>query len=328
MWERTRQIEREHGQRLAGDVARHAVEYKFSRGFVDEVVMTAGSFRKHGEDLFRRYVIRALSLRPYDDAAVKTLATCPHLGLVRELILGSRDATPKRSVSLEPLVGSPHLAGLEKLSLDGCVTSGATAEKFFAELDAPRLSQITVGAGLFGARPLLGLAQNRRIAASLDTIYTYMLERTRGTYRVEPNADAIADRAFDLLAAQPPPLRYIHLDAWFAADHRIAALVSATRATLDRFEVRDVGPRTIAALGTCAALTDASLRLERVDVAPVIDLVRRLPRLHSLSIHATSWSDAQVVAAASELESLPAEHPLRDIDVTGQHKTRRAVRAP
>ncbi|MBA3540898.1 MAG: TIGR02996 domain-containing protein, partial [Deltaproteobacteria bacterium] len=42
LWPRVEAILRDHGTRIAGDVAEHALEYRFHRGFVEQVTMTGG----------------------------------------------------------------------------------------------------------------------------------------------------------------------------------------------------------------------------------------------------------------------------------------------
>jgi uncharacterized protein (TIGR02996 family) len=309
--------------RIAGEVSEVASEYEIGVGFVERVTMAAGTFKKHGERLFRAQPIRALRLKPWNDEAVATLVKCPHLALVRELSLESVGIGFERVVSIAPLA-KLQLDRLEHLQLRCTITTGPDGEKFFRELVAPKLRSITVGAGFLGAGALRGLAVNKQLCSQLEDIHMHMLTTSCQDTRIESKANAIADEALGKIAL--PKLRSLSLsDVWFATDERIAKLVKRLPA-LTTLEVDSSGAKTVAAL-------TSSRRVKAIDVreplaAKTLTAMLAMPQLASLYVDGDDWTETQIKDMAETLLALPKSHPLKEVYFAGEYFQRLNKRFP
>lgn len=85
----------------------------FSRGFVNEVVIDASVFAKRGNELWAVSPVSQLHLNRIELAA-EQLAACPHLARVRTLTISG----PVAPGALRTVLESPHLAGLQRLTLE------------------------------------------------------------------------------------------------------------------------------------------------------------------------------------------------------------------
>ncbi|MDQ3364030.1 MAG: hypothetical protein M3680_01185 [Myxococcota bacterium] len=312
-----RQIEamgKAHRARIAGEVAELVSDFKTGAGFVEGVTMTAGAFKKHGERLFRAQPIRALTVKPWNDEAVATLVKCPHLALVRELILESVAFGHERVVSIAPLA-KLKLERLDQLSLNSTITTGPDGEKFFQELVAPRLRSIRVGGGFLGAGALRGLAANTQLCSQLGELDMYMLSSSCQKTRLEAKANEVADKAFGKLAL--PKLRSLSLhDVWFATDERIARLVKKLP-VLEMFDVDDAGAKSVAALTSSRTVT--CLPVREPLPAKTLTALLAMPKLRSLYIAGDEWTAAQTKHMAETLLALPKSHPLKEVYFAGDY---------
>ena len=309
-------------QRIAGDVASLATESKLAGGFVAHVTMPAPAFKKHGEQMFRAQPIRGLTVRPWSDDAVATLAKCPHLGLVRELTLESPLTGSERAVAIAPLAGVV-LERLDELRFERAITTGPDAERFFGELRAPRLRTLRIRSGFLGISAIRGLAGNARLCAQLEEVELRWLPLAFGGMRLDPTrAEALADTAIEALAL--PNLRSLALDeVWFATDARVAKLV-ATTPLLESCDVDTLGERSAVALARCTRLRSCVL-YQPLPPHLLANLLA-LPALASLRIVGHAWAPQDVGATVDALLALPPSHPLQHVTSWGPGFERLAER--
>lgn len=311
---KSKRLVEDHGKRLAGLAGEVATEYRLAGGFVDEITIAAPAFKRHGDELLRTHPIRRVRIRPYTAAAVETLARSPNLARVRELEL----ASSAKHVPLAPLHGFAFDA-LEALELRDLITLGTDGETFFARLAAPRFRKLEVIGGLFGARPLRGLASN---CTSLVELAMANVRRAIGETRLEANAAALADEAFAALAL--PSLRTAVFNAcWFATDARLADLVERAP-SLASFAADAAGPRTYAQLARAHTLEE--LRIWSPLEQAQLEALLALPQLRAL--HVDNVPAADVPRIAETLLALPASHPLTSVWFAGPYHARLRARFP
>lgn len=185
--ERSEALLREHGKRWMGGLkALGATDFRYSRGFVEEVSLSEQDLAEHGESLFALEPVQRLHLevrkgkelakaaaRPWFEqlrwlklsgsgvnAAAAALASAEHAGRLEALVMPSVDLD-----GVAALAGSETLAGLRSLSLTGNEGLGDEAAEALAEchvsLERLYLSGIDLSdegaAVLAGAEPLQSL---------------------------------------------------------------------------------------------------------------------------------------------------------------------------
>jgi uncharacterized protein (TIGR02996 family) len=128
-----------YGKGWAGKALRSLVRgWRFRRGFVEEVTLSADAFLRNAEELFRLAPVRRVRLV---DAGghIGDLAACPHLARLEGLDLRHTDGLdPARAAAL---LASPHLAGLRFLGLRG--TGMCSGPGLRALAACPRLANLT-----------------------------------------------------------------------------------------------------------------------------------------------------------------------------------------
>ena len=179
--------------------------------------MTALAFKRHGDEILRSQPVRLVKIKPYNAAAIETLAQSSHLARVRALEF----SLSAKIAPLAPLRGF-FFEKLEALELRNLITQGTDGETWLTKLAAPRLRKLDVVGGFLGAHPFRGLISNKALCTTLEDLSMANLRRECGT-RLESNAAAIADDAFAALAL--PNLRVAYFNScWFGTDARMAQL--------------------------------------------------------------------------------------------------------
>lgn len=155
-------LERQHGG--FGNLAQVAIaKTELRGGFVERVEVTPARWIKHAGEIIRTTPLRDLRLKG-KSAKFAQIAEMPELGQLTSLELRQ----PKiDNASLEALVKSPHLAGLESLGLHGteCTSIGSVLSQ------SPLLSQLTtleLSAELISSRDVQLIGENSRRLQTLE----------------------------------------------------------------------------------------------------------------------------------------------------------------
>jgi hypothetical protein len=337
------------GPRIAGTVAEHASGYSFARGFVSEVTMTAGGFRKHGGRFFREHPVDALRLRPVDEASVAKLASCPELGLVRRLSLGAEESHEQRYARLAGFAGCRYFDALEHLDLSHCITDPMDWEHFLDGLMAPRLRSIDLSWAFASPRCLRSIARNPNLPRleelrfdRISVLADHERPGRRGA-RVpaeflvrEEDAPAILQEAFELLADSPTvkSLKRLRLGGSKTTSADVARLVAGANAERleelfldDCWFVTDDGLRAIAASSRLRALQRLSVRSTRTTDAGLEALLAssHLSSLRTLSLFWNlhvwdGYGPASAERIAALLLALPSSHPLAEVNWEPMHE--------
>jgi uncharacterized protein (TIGR02996 family) len=296
--QRTAELVRRHGPRLAGEIAELASAYTLAGGFVDTVAMSAATFRTHGDRLFRAQPIRRLILQPFHSKALATFVRAPHTALVRELELATTDlrATPTMAA-----LADADFARLAQLDLEGVVLAGADGEHALAHLRAPRLRSLQIRRGRFELAAFSGLASNRALTSSLETL---VLSPTDG-------GSATSLTPFSTISL--PNLRRLVLDnCRFGLEAHVAALIGRAP-RLEHAQLDVSGSHVCAALAGCRELRAISID-RRID-ADTFDAILRLPKLEAMTLR---YDLEPASLYADRLLALPASHPLRGVEFPGR----------
>ncbi len=119
------------------------------RGFAEDVAMDAAAFLERGEELWRVCPVKRLRLRNIDGLA-RQLSQCSALARASHLELGGKP--PLTAMALRTLWESPHLTGLQALSLDGAPLTDADLSSLASSTVAPSLRRLKLsGAQITGA---------------------------------------------------------------------------------------------------------------------------------------------------------------------------------
>src|SRR5439155_19737312 len=111
---RERELLARHEAEWVGPLADWLLAWTFHRGFIEEVVVEAGTFLAHAEDLFGAAPVESLHV-PEAGAVSAECAACPYLARFRRLRFGSDDGDgePLGDEGVAALARSPHLTGVE-----------------------------------------------------------------------------------------------------------------------------------------------------------------------------------------------------------------------
>lgn len=148
----------EHGDRLAGDLARRADSYELEAGFVRAIRMKASTFATHGDRLLQEHPIQTLTVTTVTDKGLRKLPGAKGLLRLRHLVL-EQGYGRQRPVDLGPFCDSPHLGFLQKLTLDNCPLAGAPAAAF-RRIQAPNLRTLELSMFSDAHQVLEGLTDN------------------------------------------------------------------------------------------------------------------------------------------------------------------------
>lgn len=301
----------DHGKRLAGRAGEVAAEYKLAGGFVDAITIAAPAFKRYGDELLQSQPVRLVKIKPYNAAAIETLAQSPHLARVRALEF----SFGAKSVPLAPLRGF-LFEKLEALELRDLITQGTDSETWLTKLAAPRLRKLHVVGGFFGARPFRGLVFNKALCTTLEELTMANLRRECAGTRLESNAEAIADDAFAALAL--PNLRVVWVNScWFGTDARMAQLVRKSPALVS-FAADCSGTKTYEQLARSRTLE--ATRLEAPIDQALFEELLKLPKLRSLEVNNIPAADRPRIAET--LLALPSTHPLASVWFAGPYHAR------
>ena len=114
----------QHRHRWLGLLGRLSPDAVFQRGFVEQAVLRADDFLRHGDELFSAHPLHRLGLIGIGNL-MPEVAASPHLAGLSALDL--RENVLHEDV-LRSLAGSPHLGRLRELNLARTDTSGAGLE--------------------------------------------------------------------------------------------------------------------------------------------------------------------------------------------------------
>ncbi len=292
------ELVRRHGARLAGEIAQLASSYTLEGGFVDTVAMTAATFRRHGDRLFRAQPIRKLVIRPFHSKALATFASAPHAALVRELELAATDV---RATPIMATLAEADLARLEQLDLEGVVLANADGEHAMAKLRAPRLRSLQVRRGRFELAALAGLAENRAVTASLEDLV------------ISPADGGSATSQAPFSRISLPNLRRLVLEhCRFGLESHVATLI-ARAPRLEHVRLDGCGELVCKALTACRELR--SIAIDRQLTEDTFEAILGLPKLETMKLRYDLRPDH---VYADRLLALPTSHPLRGVEFPGR----------
>jgi uncharacterized protein (TIGR02996 family) len=155
------ELQKAHGERIAGEIAQLASKYTLERGFVTRVQMAAPIFAKHGERLLASAPVQELQLDPVNAEALAQLARAPALRGLRALRITQLDEHTQ-PMPFDELCRSPYFEALSRLGVSRWATEGKPRESF-AKLAAPRLEQLFLFAVDSSPEILEGLARNESV---------------------------------------------------------------------------------------------------------------------------------------------------------------------
>jgi uncharacterized protein (TIGR02996 family) len=158
-----------HGAEWAAPLAGMVQEYRFRRGFVEEVTMPGPAFLQHAPQLFRLTPLRRVRFTAL--GTWQTLFESPHLAGLSGLDLTGIGLGDH---ALRALLASPHLTGLTSLTLASCHVSDAGAA---ALADSPLLARVTA----------LDLSRNRIGPAGLQALLSSPYRARLRTLSLEGN---------------------------------------------------------------------------------------------------------------------------------------------
>lgn len=169
---RTQRWARKLGRDWAGSAADHALLFEFRRGFVERVIMSAGAFLAHGEEVLDDNPIRQVTLIGAS-TVTEALARSPHLGQVKALHLTGCGLGDR---GIAKLLATPCLDKLRTLRLGSNGLEDRSAEALarcrwlrnLADLDLSHNAIGDVGAAAIAASP--HLRHLRRIDLSANYI--------------------------------------------------------------------------------------------------------------------------------------------------------------
>jgi uncharacterized protein (TIGR02996 family) len=108
---------KKHGKKWAGEIATLVERYKFRRGFVEYVRVTATNFLKHGKRLFELAPLREVRFDQIGDR-MPALVKSPHFGRAEALGFNSHIGDQLHDGNqLDALLGAPSLATVRRLEL-------------------------------------------------------------------------------------------------------------------------------------------------------------------------------------------------------------------
>lgn len=287
---RIEQLEKDFGERIAGEVAQLASSYMLRRGFVWCIEMSAPTFAKHGERLLASHPIERLELKPVNDKALARLAKAAALKGLRTLYI-SQIIGRQRPMSLDELCRSPHFDSLQRLELWNWQSSGAPQEAF-AQLRAPQLQSLFLYEVDSAPQLLAGLARN----SSVQLRDLEISQRRRENWLVD-----LGGPAFERLER-------LRIDSDGAGVGRM--FDKASLPALIHLELGDDVPLEL--IG-CANLRRLRVVGERIDGRSLIHLIERHPKLEAVQVW---FMNASEVNRALELAlKLAPEHPLATLQL-------------
>jgi uncharacterized protein (TIGR02996 family) len=222
---RIAELEREHGERIAGEVARLASAYTLERGFVTRIQIMAARFGKHGERLVECHPIERVELEQLRDQELVRCACTAALRRVRVLsLLEPGDISWRTWMTLWC---SPHFTALRRLEMSGWGDYGAM-QMALTELRAPQLQSMSLANVSHPGPVLAGLAHNKTVrlrdldASWCMTPYVAVRLNGRGFEQLErlrlrnPTRHKDEREWFD--GASLPALTSLELDGYFPLD--------------------------------------------------------------------------------------------------------------
>lgn len=115
--EAAKQLQLQHGKSWTNGADALVTHCKFSRGFVEGVIVDARRYVDHADELFRAAPIRHLVLSEVGDL-LGTILRDPHLAQVVSLSIGNTSRKhPIGDAGLIGVAASPHLRGLKVLDV-------------------------------------------------------------------------------------------------------------------------------------------------------------------------------------------------------------------
>jgi len=154
---RIRQLEREHGRRIAGLIGEHAHHYQLDRGFVSTAEMSAIAFASHGEQMLREHPLGRLGLLKYTVREIERLVEAPALPELQGLQLRRGEPMP-----FTTLCESTPFDSLRNFEVWGWSAIGDPLDAF-ARWRAPRLRALTLYKVENADRIVAGLARNELV---------------------------------------------------------------------------------------------------------------------------------------------------------------------
>jgi len=140
--------------------------WAFRRGFVNEVMITTGSFMEEAATLFRLAPVEELHLSDVGHR-LAGLAASPCLGRVRFLDLSENRLG---DIGLRLFAKSPHLCGLHGLNLSGTGAGNAGAEALASCRHLGNLTELYLSANRIGDDGARAMAQSPYLPR-LDTLF-------------------------------------------------------------------------------------------------------------------------------------------------------------
>lgn len=283
---RIEELERVHGEQIAGEVAELARSYTLRRGFVERVMMDADDFATHAEHLLARHPICELYIPSASDESLARLAEARALRSIRVLHMAKLGGLVP-PLCFDRLCASPHLERLERLELARWRCTG-DPPRAFAFLEAPRLRALELAAVGRSSEILAGFARNRMIR--LRELFLLGLDEDRDRW---PRLDL-----FTAFAA----LRTLTLSLDGDAGRRMLENVE-----LPELESLEIGSFPLGLVRyprlRKLAITDEGVTLEDLRL-----LLARTPHLRAL--HVDGLAPELLNPAIDLLMALPADHPL------------------
>jgi uncharacterized protein (TIGR02996 family) len=272
----------------------------FRRGFVAEVGVGVKTFLNKAEGLFSRAPVTRLFTRT-DRAGQEALADSPYLAALRDLSVG--DADP---AVVAGLLASPHAAGLRGLHLVGLAGYDACFAMLAPVLQSPKLVELTrlsirhVGFERADIRRFVRLPALR----GLEALRLESWESTDTSLRELAAADLPKLRSLELACNQA------------MTDETVRALADSEHLRNLNFldlrysRVGDDGLRALAESTNLPNLTDLDVRLANVTVAGVRALLDspNLPRLSRIDLECTK--DLAAHFSVPSWRKLPDSYPV------------------
>jgi uncharacterized protein (TIGR02996 family) len=147
-----------HEREWVGPLGRLVKEWKFRRGFIEEVSVGAATFLAETRMLLRHAPIQSVRLKkgPFRRVDMAALAASPDLARLTVLDL---QGTGLRPPDVQALVNSPYLVRLTKLSLGNNFNLGAAGARTLAQWpNLTRLTTLVLNDTVLGLRGLEALA--------------------------------------------------------------------------------------------------------------------------------------------------------------------------
>jgi uncharacterized protein (TIGR02996 family) len=264
-----------HEAEWVGPFATYLIGWTFRRGFIEDVILDGKTFLARAEEIFRALPVAYLGVLDVG-AVIDEFAASPYLRQIRRLHFGldDGDSEPLGDGGAAVLARSPHLSGLERLTLGMEQING---DGLVALAEAPWLRSLRN----------LGLAQNEVGDDALQSFFaTAPLEK----------------------------MEVLNLDWAGAGDESITALARTPLAELRVLDLQsnDVGEAGLAALAASTlqprlgVLDLCGVGLDSVSLKPLYGspLLNRLSKLRIIANNELTTADLSRFLASSSFPKL------------------------